>query len=1690
MKSIVLNITWAVVDVLCVCLLVLSVMLSPWTVCQTARQPRPSSRSQFRKDVIQSFKSSLLSLFYVFVDTVCLLLYILALVIAPWRTVHLYKNRPLNRVEFREKAAAVVLQSIISTCRGFVELCLDLLCSCIYLIAVAIAPWTVKAIYTERPHSRQEFRVGSWKALERSVTVVFNVIISALGSGILIWLGLVTVFAFLLAPWTFIGVQRPAEEDMLNFPFMRLAISFWFWVDSILNLFATVFLLLSCVCVHRIPAVVRNIPRISLEYKRYCFQQFCISVTELLWIMLLCFCLCLLTLCMVAPWRLSAIIRTFPKQRKDLFIFSVQQLFCSVLDVVTVLVVPVVCIAVWRVGSLIRELRRAYEQPSKNSLEWNCSVNQVVFSELACSCFDLICLPFGLLCFISVIETVPFLLRCAKVFQEHRTAQYNIQLRIACLTHFLLIFVDSFLLILSCVLLASGVRTVPMARIALHLGSCVKSDHAESSRMQIVTQFCQLLIDLLFVPFALFVTVSLWRLPVCIYNCYNSSTASARRKETVLQSVNAILDLPFVVLLFVIMASLYRIPCWVMDINRHITSLVTPEVDSAVSNSRLNRFYGEFRASTCRQFLELIYDLGFAALFLLTLVTPWRTIAILRTVFQSELKHTQRSSLRQLQGLTYSQRTWTKDVARYDEICERGLKDSASLEEVISKMSRTSHYKSHSRPKSISNLDVESGTNRIIEISKRLQRLRLVLMCTYVSCFKFLLVDNVPVGARRNAYILAKEVLNQQMKSIDSQLDQVYAETSQRKAYFQDAMREVQLTIRDFSLLYRKSIIQNLKGSFADFLSGISFLTVLATVYRFPSMIRLMNRAEGVYWKKAVVNRCAVEVLYDLFALVGAVFVIVLIRRAGSMLIDLRDSTMTAKELRHIVWTYVGIALQDILNIFRFVTVWELYKFILATVVYGVFTPIEMIDQMLTTAIRQDRFKWIRFRVAVLIWIALAVCPFVFILKLSPNSFDINDPESHNRLMLIYVSCYLAALLFLAFLSIRVASREDRYRCIPADIRVMRFSWANVFVVGSITVETLQLCLFALNQLLPNDPSDPSIESTPTLQTIQSFSQVFTLMLKRTSFELMFWITVAAVGVWYLVIASPIVLEYLLEWVPVGSISKSSGWKSVVGLLGTTFHIPIIINLLQPVACVYSDTYPELRVDPSVFCWQAYYDSTSGSLSVSQPTMALLALLLLAFYILTSQIISSANGYMPVNTDESLDARFPLMYILCISSTKAFLTVCRAMFGSIQSVFLVILLVVSLLLALFTLWFETVFRSPVCSIAWVKGLRVSSFLLVAWTALVCLIGEATYDLTSESDYRDLVIKFGLPGWLIILVAFFVYFLLCFSREKKLASVVDSAMIQAVKLELIRLEVELTAEQLFLPAWEDNNKRQKKWMKEVENGIRPLAFAKLAVQLEDQISIEACTKTWISKRLQWRKDLQRFYDISWSMLLKNLQLFLLSTNRKRFKRPAVIPPISVTPDDRGWRLDVAAVLRLSNTTLRRLIDDVMSEHKDLSTYKHESTREPALQHAVGFQKPVEHPDQNMIHTSRVQSVHMTPSVSPIQVFHPVCHIATNSFCNGSELASVASGTGLTSFAEFLEPLELNVEPLGLELQGETMNPLPAVEKSIQCDSTVDISDSNARNSDPSCEDPVVAPQRSVPTDTTSNETFDDAVVIDL
>jgi hypothetical protein len=464
------------------------------------------------------------------------------------------------------------------------------------------------------------------------------------------------------------------------------------------------------------------------------------------------------------------------------------------------------------------------------------------------------------------------------------------------------------------------------------------------------------------------------------------------------------------------------------------------------------------------------------------------------------------------------------------------------------------------------------------------------------------------------------------------------------------------------------------------------------------------------------------------------------------------------------------------------------------------------------------------------VWSGLFVFPFIFVFHIIETAQDnLQDPVTYS------ISGHLALVVAFGWLCILRAARNPVNLKIADASFTLHFSLANTEAIGSILTDTIQMCILLLGSV-SGDVSQAVTSASSTLDTI---GKIFNLKFHSVSFEIMFWITVAAVGAWILTVSAPIVWEDVLRKNEAGTICKLPIWRNAVSFFCSTLFIPIVSNLLQPLRCSFAaPTLPVLNVQGDVLCWKPDAP-VAPLLVVSQTRLSLLAMIFVAFFTASAQAVSISSKCYGTKESPTLDVRYSPVYHMLLQSAKLCIVASETIFVGHRRAFICATLAVSLLAAVLTAIFKLITRHRPCSVTVVTGLRCLSFSLVAWTAVVSLIFDMHPDYSAS---QSVLLRVGLPGW----ASFCVFFLIFFAaqRRRDIVSIrqrEEQSQIASTRLTFLKAFAKGQAVRGYLPAL-CHEAWQLKWLDRVASARRIATFLELLQELEGGVRLEALALT--------------------------------------------------------------------------------------------------------------------------------------------------------------------------------------------------------------------------------------------------------
>ena len=248
----------------------------------------------------------------------------------------------------------------------------------------------------------------------------------------------------------------------------------------------------------------------------------------------------------------------------------------------------------------------------------------------------------------------------------------------------------------------------------------------------------------------------------------------------------------------------------------------------------------------------------------------------------------------------------------------------------------------------------------------------------------------------------------------------------------------------------------------------------------------------------------------------------------------------------------------------------------------------------------------------------------------------------------------------------------------------------------------------------------------------------------------LFWASFGLVCLWYLLFSLPVVVDDLLKWEHEhGRVEDSAGWQLAVVHLRVTLHLSLVLQLLKPLGCNYygpSAPLPEAEAGSGSGYlghndgWYAANGTaftllsgqTVGAMQGAagvhcwdeagpQPTMALAALLALAFYLLTVHVVGDERVLCRARQGAGLDVRYSELYTLVANTLSIMAAAGLGLLKAAPFVLLGMLVGTFAALLLWTLLYRRCVGHSPCCLRSVTVLRASGYALALWAAICCLV---------------------------------------------------------------------------------------------------------------------------------------------------------------------------------------------------------------------------------------------------------------------------------------------------------------------------------------------------------------------------------
>lgn len=608
-----------------------------------------------------------------------------------------------------------------------------------------------------------------------------------------------------------------------------------------------------------------------------------------------------------------------------------------------------------------------------------------------------------------------------------------------------------------------------------------------------------------------------------------------------------------------------------------------------------------------------------------------------------------------------------------------------------------------------------------------------------------------------------RESVASEAAGIQQQLQHARAERRAQLAKWKPAPSAV---IKRSASKGRQQVTTLCKGALFDWLSLLGMAILLATVYRAPALVSSLR---GVRCWRSVhcrVARQLREVPADMVMLLHLLVLSLAFWQTLEMWLQWSDLLLTRGDVRA-AREALARRRKDVLSelcerlcmLLSPLVLWDTYKFVLATLCFGILVPVHLIGKLLhltprlCCGARRDANtdpRRLHYWLAAVLWAGMLAFPFVLVWHLAPaaltplalNTTNATVPpalppaplpprtplvltESGALALPIATGGYLGCVLLLGLLSSALAVSSAGLLQKAAPRRVLRWTAANGFALLQVFIECAQLAalpflaLHAAGGLASGADADELRRTTGVFYALRRVADTVLLWQEMTTPALTALVLTAfgALCVWFLLFSLPVVVDDLLRWESRhGRIQHSRLWKMVMFPLHTTLQMTVVMQLIKPLGCTYAAGAPSLLyADRTIVCWDLA--------EPLQPYMALCAWLGLAFYLLTAHLLWWGDGGLlrQAQLSPTLDVQYSELYLIVGNAVRTAAAIAYLFLHDQPIALQLVLCGLALFLLAWTLGFRRLFRAPACAIRAVTELRAVGEAIAAWAALSCAL---------------------------------------------------------------------------------------------------------------------------------------------------------------------------------------------------------------------------------------------------------------------------------------------------------------------------------------------------------------------------------
>ena len=1074
----------------------------------------------------------------------------------------------------------------------------------------------------------------------------------------------------------------------------------------------------------------------------------------------------------------------------------------------------------WRSVILVRKLQ------SHNYFYWKW--RKVILLQFLQLFVDIPCVFVAF--FVVISWRLPFYIRGVKeVRQDHGWSTW----RFVAFQHFLLLFVDLFCFLLF--ILTMLTWRFPLLINELRGDSCTNQWEA---RTIVVKQFLLIFVDIPCILCFLVVLVTVWRLPRFVKNLKKDEWEI--RQNCVYQSAMMVVDFVCFLIFGLVLLTLWRLYPLIRDIKKYKKRVTyTPDAaeagtsvpESSYHVPELNvvsrRSSWKIRKAICKHFLFLLIDIPAILISTFVLVTMFRLPSLVSKLIQSGDFYTEFAMIVFMEVVQllvdivfvffFILLMILRPVASWVHLLED--EEHLQYRHICFHIKWIPHLIKEIKEKLPVALDEEFSVCLKDRVHIVQARTRMSQLCQpYLQQWKLLhgkvlendgypdlahLIATVMWYEGRRPYKMIRLYaceLSYLEKPVPSVHDENIAKCQREMAEYEEKLTSVYNKLEKYTPpkvplwsnrngLFTRSrretqqVLLRLPGG--NFIYFILLLINLLFMYRGPKLV--VNLCRRWYDRRSIILRSLKEYLLDGLTFLRILIVLIFVYRAPALILD-----MTIDIFQKHSWTavratakrYPFMIIEDITGVISTILNWRTVRYLFTAVLFGILIPADV----LLTVFKLSFDKCTAYLLSGVLFLIYMGFPFAFAFYfgevLLNDGFGINIPYIIGG----YGLSFVVVLVFLILILLR--NRGTEFSVAPEPYDYVRLNWENVHVVVFEIVEVLQL--IALVFSLKGIPMAGS-------EVLNEYSNY--LLFNFASFEVKLSLTVAGFFVWFVVCSAPIILENILEEFNEGKCASNAGWRLFMSLFSNTLFLSITEGLSGLAACEYSDkiqnnngtntTYyaSSLLDEPDTMCWVGKHRG-----------IVLFGLWGLFWYTTTSIIYGTQCGEVD---SPNVDIKFSPVYNTVINFLKALMIGAVVLISAKIYAVLGILLILTLVAVLFTIFFKRMFGYMWCNSVVVSYFRVASFVILGFTVLTALIAKHLDDSGSFIPLEVfLSASFGT-----LLVAFIASLF----RKKQTATEKQRKQFREY---ILTLEKRLTKGKLMLTSWKSKRKQWRRLVRHV------------------------------------------------------------------------------------------------------------------------------------------------------------------------------------------------------------------------------------------------------------------------------------